>query len=248
MSALIVFENVTLGYGRHPLLTGLTFAVGPGDMMGIVGPNGSGKTTILRGILGLIQPLEGRVEQGKNGLRFGYVPQRQTVDENFPLTVFDVALLGRYRQGKRRITTDDRRLTRESLIACDMESHANTLFRNLSGGQKQRTLIARALAVKPEILVLDEPTSGMDLRGTANILGLINHLNARGLTVILVSHQLDTVAKWVRTLGVLHEGHLRVGPVDEVLTRETLERVYGEGADVAEVRGERVVLPPRSRS
>jgi len=88
----------------------------------------------------------------------------------------------------------------------------------------------------------------MDLRGTANILGLINQLNARGLTVILVSHQLDTVAKWVRTLGVLHEGHLRVGPVDEVLTRETLERVYGEGADVAEVRGERVVLPPRSRS
>jgi ABC-type Mn2+/Zn2+ transport system ATPase subunit len=251
---LIEFQSVSLGYGRVPILSELEFSIYEADFLGIVGPNGAGKTTILRGILGLLRPQRGHIcyrgHDSRDAFHFGYVPQRQTVEEIFPLSVLDVTLMGRYaRMGRGRPSDEDRRAAEESLRATGMLSKAARPYRDLSGGQKQRTLIARALVSDPDMLVLDEPTSGMDLSGEASVMELIDDLHReRSITVVMVSHQLNTVAKWVKHLGILHEGHLETGRLGEILTDATLERVYGPGARVIDVDGQRVVLPPHGES
>src|SRR3954464_8827232 len=164
MTSLIQFAGATLGYGRRAVLTNISFDIPEGDFLGLVGPNGAGKTTILRALLGSLTPLSGTVSRATT-LRFGYVPQRDQVDYNFPLKVLDVVMMGRYdRIGLgRRPTQDDRDR------ACAAPEHVGiiNLAENplgaLSGGQKQRALIARALVGEPNVLVLDEPTNGMDL-------------------------------------------------------------------------------------
>jgi ABC-type Mn2+/Zn2+ transport system ATPase subunit len=249
---LVGFHGVALGYGRRPFLSELDFAVHRGDFVGIVGPNGSGKTTILRGILGLLRPLSGEIRfdggRGRERFHIGYVPQRETLDETFPLAALDVVLMGRYRRAGRSpvIGSEHREAAKRALTDVGMGDRIHVPFRDLSGGQKQRTLIARALAAEADMLVLDEPTSGMDLRAEHDVMSLVASLHReRGLTVVMVSHQLNTVANWVKRLGLLHDGELDLGPVDEMLTSETLSRVYGPGAAVGTVEGQRVVLPPR---
>lgn len=249
---LVTFREVVLGYGTRPVLSGLSLRVCRGDFLGIVGPNGSGKTTILRALLGLIRPRAGEIVFGADGLRggvhLGYVPQHTTVDEVFPLSVFDVVLMGRTRRlgAFRRPGAADRDAARRALAASGIAEHADRAFHDLSGGQKQRTLIARALATEPDLLVLDEPTSGMDLAGETSVMMLIDELHRRErLTVVMVSHQLNTVAKWCRRLGILHEGILETGSVEEILTSETLARIYGAGAGVARIGDEMVILPPK---
>lgn len=248
--ALVEFRGVSLGYGARPVLAGLDFVIREGDFLGIVGPNGAGKTTILRGVLGLLRPLRGSVLYRGSPLsgnfHFGYVPQRQTVEELFPLSVHDVVLMGRYRRmGHRRVGATHAEMVSRSLAATGMEEFVHAPYRDLSGGQKQRVLIARALASEPEVLVLDEPTSGMDLAGEVSVMSLVDRLHReRRLTVVLVSHQLNTIAKWVHDVGILHEGALDVGPLDIILTTGSLERVYGKGARVVQLDGHRVVLPP----
>jgi ABC-type Mn2+/Zn2+ transport system ATPase subunit len=156
-------------------------------------------------------------------------------------------MMGRYRRiGRvRRAGRDDRTKTQAALSLAGIEGLGHRPFRHLSGGQKQRALIARALAAEPDLLVLDEPTSGLDLTGETSIMSLIDRLHGEsGITVVMVSHQLTTVARWVRRIGILHEGRLEIGPVDRILTSQTLERVYGAGAGVATVGETRVVIPP----
>ena len=157
MSApLVKFDHATLGYGRRVVLSDLTFDIPPGDFLGLVGPNGAGKTTILRAILGSLTPMSGTVTIAP-ALRFGYVPQRDSVDYNFPLKVTDVVMMGRYdRIGVgRRPTRNDRRLALDALEHVGIADLAERQLSALSGGQKQRTLIARALVGEPNILVLD---------------------------------------------------------------------------------------------
>ncbi|MDH7568996.1 MAG: ATP-binding cassette domain-containing protein, partial [Armatimonadota bacterium] len=165
---LIVFEDVVLGYGREPVLSDLSFAIRRGDYLGIVGPNGSGKTTLLKGVLGVLPPLSGRIVRGRDGgreVRFGYVPQINTVDELYPLGVLDVVLMGRYRRIGlvRRPGKEDRERAMAALEEVGIAHLAPRLYRDLSGGQRQRVLMARALAIEPDILVLDEPTNDMDI-------------------------------------------------------------------------------------
>jgi len=229
------------------VVNGLDLVVSGGDFLGIVGPNGAGKTTVLRGVLGLLEPRRGRVTRDP-GLHFGYVPQRQTVDLLFPLSAQDVVLMGRYRRRGlgRRPTARDRSAAREGLEAAGVGSLGDRPFRTLSGGQKQRVLIARALVSQPDVLVLDEPTSGMDLAGETAVMGLLRRLHReRELTVLMVSHQLNTVVRWVHQLGFLHEGRLLTGSLPDVLTDEALQDLYGPGVHVREVDGQWVVLPPR---
>src|SRR2546425_1241090 len=164
MNKLIQFDKVDLGYGRRRVLTAIEFDVISGDFLGIVGPNGAGKTTLLKAILGLLKPMAGIVERPAEGLRIGYVPQRESVDTLFPLTVLDIVLMGRYtrlgpfgRPGKA-----DRAEAMASLEHVGITNLAHRPYPNLSGGQKQRTLIARALVGDPNLLILDEPTNGMD--------------------------------------------------------------------------------------
>ena len=247
MTALVTFENASLGYGSRVVLSDLNFTIPEGDFLGLVGPNGAGKTTILRNILGSLQPVSGRVTRAE-GLRFGYVPQRDQVDYNFPLQVLDVVLMGRYdRIGLgRRPSKSDCDLALAALEQAGIADLANRQLNALSGGQKQRTLIARALVGKPNILVLDEPTTGMDLVATTQILGLVRELHDRdGLTVLMVSHALNEVANYVRRIALVLEGSFRIGPVDEIMTEETLSAMYGVPVDVSSFNGHRIVVARR---
>jgi ABC-type Mn2+/Zn2+ transport system ATPase subunit len=247
MRPLISFDRVTLGYGQRTVLSDLTFDIPQGDFLGLVGPNGAGKTTILRAILGSLQPMRGTVSMA-SGLRFGYVPQRDSVDYNFPLKVVDVVLMGRYdRIGLgRRPSKQDRDLACESLEHVGILDLADRQLGALSGGQKQRTLIARALVGRPSVLILDEPTNGMDLVSTTQILGLVRELHERDkLTVLMVSHALNEVANCVDRIALVVERGFRIGTVGEIMTEETLTTMYGIPVDVDEMHGHRIVVARR---
>ncbi|HEU6452831.1 MAG TPA: metal ABC transporter ATP-binding protein [Gemmatimonadaceae bacterium] len=250
MTALITFDHVTLGYGRRPVLTDLSFAIPEGDFLGLVGPNGAGKTTILRAILGSLSPMAGTITRA-DGLRFGYVPQRDQVDYNFPLKVVDVVLMGRYdRIGlARRPGRHDRERARAALEHVGIAHRADEPLSALSGGQRQRALIARALVGEPNLLILDEPTNGMDLVSTTQILALVRELHERdGLTVLMVSHALNEVANYVRRIALVLEGAFRVGEVDEIMTEETLTEMYGIPVEVSSFDEHRMVFARRGGS
>jgi len=247
MGDLVRFDRATLGYGRRVVLADLSFTISEGDFLGMVGPNGAGKTTILRAILRTLQPLRGTVTHAPN-IRFGYVPQRDQVDYNFPLNVVDVVLMGRYD----RIGLGRRPGKRDRDLACKALEHVGILdladqpLSLLSGGQKQRTLIARALVGEPNVLVLDEPTSGMDLVSTTQILGLVRELHERdNLTVLMVSHALNEVANYVERIALVMNGGFRIGPVDEIMTQSVLSDMYGIPVDVDSFNGHRIVVARR---
>jgi manganese/zinc/iron transport system ATP- binding protein len=250
MTPLVHFERATLGYPHRVVLTDLTFDIPEGDFLGLVGPNGAGKTTIVRAILGTLKPLSGTVAVA-DGLRFGYTPQRDQVDYDFPLKVIDVVLMGRYdRVGLgRRPTRDDRARAVAALEHVGIAELAHRSIAALSGGQKQRTLIARALVGEPNVLVLDEPTNGMDLVATTQILSLIRELHERdGLTVLMVSHALNEVANYVERIALVLEGSFRIGPVDQIMTEETLSSMYGIPVEVDSFAGHRIVVARRGTS
>jgi ABC-type Mn2+/Zn2+ transport system ATPase subunit len=241
---LVRFEGVSLGYGHRALLQGLSFRISSGDFMGLVGPNGSGKTTMLRALLGTLAPLAGTVTLAP-GVSFGYVPQREQIESRYPLEVLDVVLMGRYhRIGLgRRPAKSDRTAALDALARVGMAEMAGRHIGGLSGGQKQRALIARALVGDPTVLVLDEPTNGLDLVATTQILGLIRELHEQDqLTVLMVSHALNEVANYVDRIGLLVNGQLRLGHVDEVLTERSLTELYGIEVEVASFGGHRIVL------
>ncbi len=248
MTPLIEFHNATLGYGSNVVLKNVTFSINESDYFGLVGPNGAGKTTLLRAILGTLKPLSGEVHVGRNSgkqIRFGYVPQRDTVDYVMPYTVEEVVMMGRYRQiglfgvPKKR----DKHIVLESLRHVDIEELKHLAFKDLSGGQKQRTLIARALASEPDVLILDEPTNGMDLSSRSSILELIHHLHEHDkLTALMVSHLLDDVANYVKRIALVERKSFQVGDVDEILTAQNLSALYEMPVTVTNVQGGKVIL------
>jgi ABC-type Mn2+/Zn2+ transport system ATPase subunit len=248
MAPLITFDHVTLGYGPNVVLRDISFTVFEGDYFGLVGPNGAGKTTLLRAMLGMLKPLSGVVRiatrEGRP-VRFGYVPQRESVDYVMPYTVHEVVMMGRYRQigVLKRPQGRDHEVVQRSLQHVGIEDLRETAFNELSGGQKQRALIARALASEPDVLILDEPTNGMDLPSRSSILDLINRLHEEDrLTVIMVSHLLDDVANHVQRIALVERTFFQVGGVEEVLTAENLSLLYEMPVTVADVRGGKVIL------
>jgi ABC-type Mn2+/Zn2+ transport system ATPase subunit len=247
LSALIRFRDVTLGYRQHVVLDRLSFEIGEGEWFGIVGANGSGKTTILRAMLGILKPLAGRIEfaGGEGHMRFGYVPQKAHIDELFPLTAREIVLMGRYGllPPGRRPSAEDRRIADQQLDHVGIGALADKRFRDMSGGQKQRTLFARALAAEAKVLLMDEPTEGMDLEGQQAILELIARLRAEsGVSIVYVTHRLNELADSAERLLLLHDGQVRVGPVEELLTPAVLHQLYGVTAAVEHVAGKRVVV------
>lgn len=250
MKPLVTFDHATLGYGRRVVLKDLTFTIHEGDFLGLVGPNGSGKTTVLRALLGTHPPLSGAVTRA-DGLRFGYVPQRDQVDYDYPLTALDVVLMGRYdRIGLgRRPSAQDRAGAMTALEQVGIPELAAQHLRNLSGGQRQRTLIARALVGEPNVLVLDEPTNGMDLVSTTQILGLVRDLHERsGITVLMVSHALNEVANYVERIALVMNEAFRIGTVAEIMNETVLSEMYGIPVEVSAFEGHRVVIARRRRS
>lgn len=249
MKTLVRFDRATLGYGRQVVLRDISFAIPEGDFLGLVGPNGSGKTTILRALLGTHGPLAGTVERA-DGLRFGYVPQRDQVDYDYPLTALDVVLMGRYdRIGLgRRPSADDRARALRALEQVGVPELAARNLRDLSGGQRQRTLIARALVGEPNVLVLDEPTNGMDLVSTTQILGFVRDLHERsGLTVLMVSHALNEVANYVERIALVVANGFRIGTTAEIMTEPVLSEIYGIPVEVSAFDGHRMVIARRRR-
>lgn len=244
---VVALEGAAVGYGGRALLANVDLEVGPGDFLAMVGPNGGGKTTLIRAMLGALPLLAGRVVRPRP-VRVGYVPQREHVDPIWPFTAGEVVLMGRTPSlgPLRRPGRGDRAAARHALDRVGVGHLARAILGELSGGQRQRTLIARALVGDPELLVLDEPTNGMDPAAELATMDLIRDLHAGGqLAVVMVSHRLEAVANYARRLAFVDkdEGLFRVGSLEAMLTAEALGALYGRAVAVHEVGGRRVVVP-----
>jgi len=242
MRPFVELEGVAVDYGPVRVLDGINLTVEPGDFLGIIGPNGSGKTTLLRVMLGLLPPTEGAVRLfGKLPAAFrewgrlGYVPQKATLDPSLPVTVEEVVasglvpVLGLFqRTGKA-----ERSRIREVLARVGMEAHARARIGALSTGQQQRVLIARALVSDPELLILDEPTGGVDPEAQTSFYALLHHLNReREVTLILVSHDIGVVAKEVTKLACLNRRLIFHGRPGDFLSDAALTALYGPSVRV----------------
>jgi len=231
-TTLLQLQDLRLGYDGRAVLEGISLTIERGEFLALLGPNGAGKTTLLRGLLGLIPVLSGQIEYGFDRLANppGYVPQRETLDPIFPLTVFEVVLMGTYARlaPLRPVGRRQRQFAATCLEQVGLPDLANRPFWALSGGQKQRVLIARALAVEPEMLMLDEPTSGVDPGAAAMIMELISRLNReRSLTVVLVSHHLRLVRSLVRSVIWVEGGRASKGPTETMLAPERITDIFG---------------------
>jgi ABC-type Mn2+/Zn2+ transport system ATPase subunit len=204
----IELESTDLGYPGRCVLRGVSLSIRPGEFVAVLGANGSGKTTLLRSLLGFVPPLAGRVVRG-TGVRIGYVPQRETLDDRYPLSGADVALFGTYGDLPfwRGIGARARERARAALAASGALGFASRRYSELSGGQRQRILIARALATAPSILLLDEPTAGVDQVSEAAILDALAGLRRdRSLAVWLVTHHEEAVRGRVDRVARVADG------------------------------------------
>ena len=231
---LVELRDLTAGYERTPVLRNVDFTLRRGEFAGIVGPSGSGKTTLLRAIAGQTRRFAGSIEAtprvGGRALRLGYVPQVETINWNFPLTVGQTVLMGRWREMGWRPwpRRHDRELLESILHRLGIGHLADRQIRALSGGQQQRTFLARALIGDPDLLLLDEPTSGVDIKTRHEIMHLLGELNRAGTTILMTTHDLNAVATHLPRLVCVGEGALVAdGAPEDVLTPEVLRRTYG---------------------
>ena len=242
---LVRLDRVALGYEGEVALRDVDLSIDRGELIGIVGPSGCGKTTLLRSLLGEPERYAGKSHVADD-IRVGYVPQVETVDWNFPITVEQVAMLGSWRNRRWLPWTSraDRERARVVLSQLGIAELADRPIRALSGGQQQRTFLARALVRSPDLLLLDEPTSGVDIKTRHEILHQLAALNAAGVTVVLTTHDLNGVASHLPRLIALGEQTvLADGPPSEVLQPDILERAYGQPMLVVQSGHETYVLP-----
>ncbi len=238
----VALRGVSFAYSGEVVLENVGLSIASGEWVSVVGPNGGGKTTLLKLVLGLLRPTAGEVrvfgqppERGR--LRMGYMPQHLRFDPQFPVTVMDIALMGRLGKGgpAQRLfgwfARRDRRAALDALAEVGMADLARRPFAALSGGQRQRTLIARALCGDPDLLLLDEPTANVDVRGEAQVMEILHRLHRR-MTIVMVSHDLGFVLSMVQTVVCVNR-RVVVHPTSQV-TGEVIRDVYG--GDVLMVR------------
>ena len=242
---IIRFSNATFAYNGHTALEDITLDLYEGEFVGVIGPNGSGKTTLLKALLGLIHPVSGGLQifdcachelRCHHRARIGYLPQKEKTDPNYPITIWEVAMMGRYgalglikRPGKK-----DREIVLESLEAVGMAELKDHSFGHLSGGEQQRVLIARALAQRPEILLLDEPTTGIDASTQRRLRDLICRIHKEyHLTIVFVTHDINLISGIAETLLLLKQRLFAKGAPRDILTQEILAPVYGEEIIIA---------------
>jgi len=239
---IIKFSEVSIGHGKNPIVPNISLSINQNDFIGLVGPNGAGKTTFLKTLLGSIKPLSGSIT--KDDLRFGYVPQRDVVQPLLPYTVFDVVMMGRYSlmptfASPKKTDTEKVLTSLESVGISDLKK---LQYNSLSGGQRQRTLIARALAVEPNVLILDEPTNGMDTPSHYGLLELISELHEKqNLTVILVSHLLTDVANYVKKIILIEKNFFQFGSIEDILSEENLLKAYSSHFSVKKLNDEFII-------
>jgi iron complex transport system ATP-binding protein len=234
----IIVDGLNHSYGRRKVLHDISFEVGPGEFIGVIGPNGSGKSTLLGCITGVLDFRKGRVSIGGMDVRrtssleiarmVGVVPQETSV--GFEFTVQEVVLMGRYPHIDRFAleAPEDLDIADEAMRSTNTHHLSERLVTNLSGGEKQRVIIARALAQEPKVLLLDEPTSHLDIRHQLEVLNLIKDLNTeRGLTVMAVFHDLNLASRYCDRLLLMHDGRIMAdGPPKEVLTRGNIAKGF----------------------
>lgn len=227
---IVKLEDVWVSYNETPVLEGVNLTVAPGDFIGLIGPNGGGKTTLLKVILGLIKPDRGRVtvlgkppEQSRGEV--GYVPQKPLFDPTFPVSVWDVVLMGRYGKAglMRRYSSEDRKVAQDALKTVGMLEYRNRQIGQLSGGQQQRVFIARALSTNPRLLLLDEPMESIDSTTQAEFYELLQTLTQR-MSIVLVSHNVSVISIYVETIACLNRQLFYHGSKE--ISPEVLETTY----------------------
>jgi manganese/zinc/iron transport system ATP- binding protein len=246
-------NDLTVAYGDTPVLWDIDLSVPSGVLMAIVGPNGAGKSTLIKAVLGLVRPAAGEIlihdrPYGEQRRLVGYVPQRGTVDWDFPTTVLDVVMMGRYgdlgwfrRPGKR-----ERDLAMAALEKVGMTPFAKRQISQLSGGQQQRVFLARALVQEARIYFMDEPFQGVDATTERAIVDVLRELRASGRTVVVVHHDLHSVADYFDWVMLLNVRRIASGTVDEVFNEANLLQTYGGRVPFARA-GEPIGAPPASQ-
>jgi zinc transport system ATP-binding protein len=230
-SPVITLDDVSFSYGGPMVLEHVSLSVERGEFLGLVGPNGGGKSTLLKIVLGLLKPGTGQVSVlGRRPVEarqaIGYVPQFATFPRQFPVSVEETVLLGRL--GKTRsilgYRKSDKEIAKRTMVETEITDLCTRPISDLSGGQVQRVLIARALACEPEILILDEPTSNIDMRAETDIFDLLKTLNAR-MTIVIVSHDIGFISQYVSLIACLNRTLLC--HTSSPITGEVIERLYG---------------------
>jgi zinc transport system ATP-binding protein len=234
---IIHLDHVWFSYGNDHALEDVCLSIKSGDFVGVIGPNGGGKTTLLRLILGVLEPARGTVEllggrPEKTRIQVGYVPQETSSNVVFPISVFDVVLMGK--MGARGLfhsfTKEDREQAKATLEELNIYSLKDKNIGGLSGGQRQKVLLARALVGKPKVLFLDEPTASIDTQGQDEIYEHLRKLNENGTTILLVTHNVGAVSAYIKSIACVSR-ELFFHP-DGVLDEATITKAYGCPVDI----------------
>ena len=246
--SIVEIKAVTCGYEKQQVLTDVSLTIMPGDFVGLLGPSGSGKTTLLRTVLGAVDLYEGEVlvngvATARKRPRVGYVPQLETIDWNFPVTVQEVVMMGRTMENKLFpwYRKEEKDLAAEMMSRLGILDLADRHIRELSGGQQQRVFLARALISSPQLLLLDEPTSGVDIKTRDDVMHLLHDLNHDGVTIIITTHEINAVAVHLPWIVCLAGRILAEGPPSEVITTEVLRLTYGAEMPVIHYEGMTIV-------
>lgn len=251
-TAALHIHDLTVAYHKTTVVEHVGLSVQPGSLVGIIGPNGAGKSTLIKASLGLIPAVSGEVRVFGKPVKerrrlVGYVPQRESVDWDFPTNALDVVTMGTYgRLGWfRRPGAKEKQAALACLAKVGMSEYADRQISQLSGGQQQRIFLARALAQEAELYVMDEPFAGVDAATEKAIVALLADLRDQGKTVLVVHHDLTTVREYFDTVLLLNKRVIAYGPVDDVFNRDNLQRAYGGKLAILDTRDDAVLVAGR---
>jgi ABC-type Mn2+/Zn2+ transport system ATPase subunit len=232
-TATISADHLCVGYGKHPVVEGVMLDMHPGELLVLIGTNGSGKSTLLKTLAGLIHPVHGDLHvlgqhAGQLPTRVAYLPQHPVSSHTLPLQVRDVVTMGRFAHLGlfKRTSSSDRAIVSSAMQRTGIDAQANKPIRDLSGGQQQRTHLAQVLAREAEILLLDEPTAGLDINGRKLVAELIAAERARNVTVVMATHELAD-AEQATSVMLLAQRVVSMGPPQEALRDEYLRECFG---------------------